>query len=219
MPDARVDLCRGVLERRVAGVVCVARRRVGDAPVDPAGVVRELGAGLAGLVAQRDQMVEPAGGKACRWVAAAGRRCRCRTARPALARRGGAGAVWVGCRRSTPPRGRRCGGAAALRLSVSGRCCRCTRTARRHVAEDGARWTGSRARRLAQGGVQRGAGLGQSLRAAVQVQVVVAVAAVEAAAPGSDQPAITQQPQVVGHQVLRLADQCHQLADPVVAVG
>jgi hypothetical protein len=53
-----------VLEGGVAGLVGVAGRgRVGDAPVDPPRLVAELGAGLAGLVAQRDHVVEPAAGK------------------------------------------------------------------------------------------------------------------------------------------------------------
>jgi hypothetical protein len=42
----------------------------------------------------------------------------------------------------------------------------------------------------------------RGLRAAVQVQVVVAVAAVGTAAVGADQPPAAQQPQVVGDQVL-----------------
>jgi hypothetical protein len=67
--------------------------------------------------------------------------------------------------------------------------------------------------------VQGCAGAGQGLRAAVKVQPVVAIAAVEAAAGGGDQSTIAQQPQMVGDQVLRLADQRHQLADPVVALG
>ena len=56
----------------------------------------------------------------------------------------------------------------------------------------------------AQRRVQRRPAGGQRVRAALQVQVVVAVAAVEAAAVGGDQPAAAQQPQVVGDQVLRL---------------
>src|SRR6266540_2196696 len=62
-------------------------------------------------------------------------------------------------------------------------------------------------------------GAGQRVGAAVQVQVVVAVAAVEAAAGGGDQATVAQQPQVVGDQVLRMADQCDQLTDPQVAAG
>jgi hypothetical protein len=49
--------------------------------------------------------------------------------------------------------------------------------------------------------------------------VVIAVAAVETAAPGCDEPGGTEQPQVVGDQVLWLVDERHQLADSVVAPG
>ena len=52
----------------------------------------------------------------------------------------------------------------------------------------------ARCRLLAQRRVQRGAGIGHRIRAAVQIQVVIAVAAVEAAARGGDQPAVAQQP-------------------------
>ena len=48
--------------------------------------------------------------------------------------------------------------------------------------------------------------------------MVVAVAAVEAAARESDQPAVTQQPQMVGNQVLRHTHQRHQFPDPIIAV-
>ena len=80
-------------------------------------------------------------------------------------------------------------------------------------------WRCGRYRLLVQRRMQGGAGMGQRVCAALEVQVVVAVAAVEAAATGGDQPTVTQQPQVVGDQVLRLTDPRHQFTDPVVAVG
>jgi hypothetical protein len=67
--------------------------------------------------------------------------------------------------------------------------------------------------------VQCGPAVGQRFRAAVQVEVVVAVAAVEGAAGGVDQPRVPQQPEVVRDQVLRLVDPARQLADALVAVG
>ena len=43
VPDTGVDVCRGALERGVAGLIgVVGGGRVGDAPVDPPRVVREL---------------------------------------------------------------------------------------------------------------------------------------------------------------------------------
>ena len=187
--------------------------------MDPPRVVGELRADLAGPVAQGDHVVERAAGEG---VQVPGALAGDVDAERLAQHPDGVGvqvAAWAGSRRWSRSRGRRCGGAAVLRRSVSGRCCRCTRTARRCVGtaavRPGDRWCGDPAQRR----VQRGAAVGQRIRAAVQVQVVVAVAAVEAAARGGDQPAVAQQPQVVGDQVLRLVDPCHQLADPVVAVG
>ena len=67
--------------------------------------------------------------------------------------------------------------------------------------------------------MQGGAGLGQRIGAARQVEVVIAVAAVEAATSGTDQPTVAQQPQVVGDEVLRLTDPLDQFADTQIAVG
>jgi hypothetical protein len=67
--------------------------------------------------------------------------------------------------------------------------------------------------------MQRRPGGDQRVRTAVEVQVVVGVTAIEAAAPGRDQPTTAQLPQVVGHQVLRPADQRGQLTHPKVAGG
>lgn len=67
--------------------------------------------------------------------------------------------------------------------------------------------------------MQSGAGTDQQVGAMVQIEVVVAVAAVEAAACGGNQPAVAEQPQMVGDQILRLAHQTHQLTDPVIAGG
>jgi hypothetical protein len=67
--------------------------------------------------------------------------------------------------------------------------------------------------------VQGSGGLRQRDAAPVQVEVVVAVASVVAAAGGGDQSAVSQLTQVVGEQVLRLVEQRHQIADPKVALG
>ena len=64
--------------------------------------------------------------------------------------------------------------------------------------------------------MQGGTGVGERVGALLQVQVVVAVAGVEAAAAGGDQPAAAEQPQMVGDQVLWLADPFDQLTNPVV---
>jgi DNA processing protein len=95
------------------------------------------------------------------------------------------------------------------------RSSRCTRTA---PAAGGA---GHRRPLRAGGGhrsqarVQRGGGAGQRLRAAGQVNAVVGVAPVEAAAPRGHQPARAQLAQVAGDEALRLAGR-RQLADPPV---
>ena len=164
----------------------------------------ELRAGLAGLVAQGDHVVEPAAGEG---VQVPGALVGDVDAELVAQHPDGVGvqvAAWAGCRRWSPRRGRRCGGAAGPRRSVSGRCCRCTRTARRGGGDRGPPGaTGGAACRRSAGCSAAPVSVSAS-RAAVQVQVVVAVAAVEAAARGGDQPAVAQQPQVVGDQVLRL---------------
>src|SRR5689334_21772177 len=64
-PDARLELLRGPLERRVRGVVRVAlERRVRHAPVDELGVVRELWTDLSDPVAQGDHLIEVRSGEA-----------------------------------------------------------------------------------------------------------------------------------------------------------
>ena len=198
MADAGVDVRGGALEGGVARRR--ARGRVGDAPVRATWVVRELGADLAGPVAQGDHVVEPATGDRVEVPRALAGDVDAVRARAAPGRRWGAGRAWGGCRRWPPSTWPRRGGAAGPRRSVSGRCCRCRRTARRRPPGP----------RVGRGGgspgqqrrMQRRAGVGQRVGAAVQVQVVVAVAAVEAAAGGGDEPAVAQQPQVVGDQVL-----------------
>ena len=67
--------------------------------------------------------------------------------------------------------------------------------------------------------MQREGRTGQRPRAALQVQAVIGVAPVEAAAPGRDQAALAEPAQVVRDQVLRLARRGYQLADPLVAGG
>jgi hypothetical protein len=74
VPNTRVDVCCGALERWIAsGVVAVVGHgRVGDAPVGAPRVIDELRAGLASAVAQSDDMAEPAAGEDVqiwgRWV-------------------------------------------------------------------------------------------------------------------------------------------------------
>jgi hypothetical protein len=67
--------------------------------------------------------------------------------------------------------------------------------------------------------MQGGAGRGQQLTAARQVDAVVRIPAVRRAAPHGHQPAIAQPGQVIGDQVLRLAEQGCQLADLPVTAG
>ena len=63
VPDARVDVGCGALERGVTGLlVVIGRGRVGDAPVGPPRM-GEFRTGLAGPVAQGDHMGEPAAGE------------------------------------------------------------------------------------------------------------------------------------------------------------
>src|SRR5688572_18359363 len=63
MGDPRLQLRRGLLERRVGlRVTRTLRGGVGHAPVAGRGLVRELGADLSDLVAERDDVVEAAAG-------------------------------------------------------------------------------------------------------------------------------------------------------------
>jgi hypothetical protein len=73
--------------------------------------------------------------------------------------------------------------------------------------------------RRVQCGVQCGTGGGEALGAALQGEVVVAVAAVETASRRGDQAAVAQQAQVIGDEVLWLAGERHELAHPQVAAG
>jgi len=56
----------------------------------------------------------------------------------------------------------------------------------------------------------------QRLGTALEVEVVVAVAGVEAAPAGHHQSALAEQSEVVGHEALRLTGPLDQLTDPVV---
>jgi RimJ/RimL family protein N-acetyltransferase len=67
--------------------------------------------------------------------------------------------------------------------------------------------------------MQGRAGRGQQLTAARQIKAVIRVPAVRRAAPHPHQPASTQPAQVVGDQVLRLAEQDRQLTDLPVTAG
>ena len=221
VPDAGVDVRRRALEGGVA--LPVGRRWpcwVGDAPVDPPWLVGELGAGLAGLVAQGDHVVELAAGQ------------RVQVPRPLVGDVDaellaqdpyGVGVdTWFGVAAGADYRRHRrrlrwrsrasaIGERALLPVQTNS-----TRGRTRPFGYSGAEGgVGAEAERRVQGETDGG----QRVRAAVQVQVVVAVAAVEAAASGGDQPAAPQQPQMVGDQVLRLTGQLDQFADPVVACG
>src|SRR5215207_2816069 len=64
MPNTGVDVRSGAGEGGVAGLVAVVGGgRVGDAPVQPAGMVAELETDLADPVTQGDYVVEPAAGE------------------------------------------------------------------------------------------------------------------------------------------------------------
>ena len=67
--------------------------------------------------------------------------------------------------------------------------------------------------------MQRGAGPDEEVAAARQVESVVGVAAVRGAAAGRDQSCVAQLAEVVRDQVLGLAGERGQLADPAVAAG
>ena len=179
-------------------------------------MVAEVGADLADLVAQADHVVEPAAGHGVqvpgRWSARSMPWCSRRT-RTASGWRRGLGWLPALVTSTWPPvrwrsRASAIGERALLPVQVNS-----TRAARGRGAV--ARWGRIEAERRVQGGT----GGGQRVGAALQVQVVVAVAGVEAAAAGGDQPAAAQQPQMVGDQVLRLADQIDQLTNPVVTRG
>ena len=207
MPHAGVDLGGGPGGGGLAGA------RLGDAPVQPAAA--EVGQRLAGPVAQGDHVVEavagegvhvpgPPGGEVDAVVPAE------RVHGALVHRRSGVGAgaggrhAAVGVVAQQGLRDRRAGAVAGADEQHGA------------VAHAPGRRGGPF---LVQGRVQGGAGVGQRVGAAVQVEVVVGVAAVEGAAGGGDQAAVAEQPQMVGHQALRLADPGHQLADPQVAVG
>ena len=207
MPDADVDVCRRALESGVAGLVAVAGRgRVGNAPVGPLRVARELGARLAGPVAQGDHVVEPATGEGVEVPGSLVGDVDAERDHAVRAPRWGAGRGLGRLPALVDSRGRRRGGAAVPRRSVNARCCRCTRTARA-TGRDRRGRTGASAwcRDLRSAGCSAAPLVGQRVGAAVQVEVVVAVPAVEAAATCGDQPAVSQQSQVVGDQVLRFA--------------
>ena len=63
------------------------------------------------------------------------------------------------------------------------------------------------------------AGIDEQVAVALEVEAVVAVAAVERAAARPDELASAQSAQVVGDEGLRLVDQARQLADAAVAGG
>ena len=67
--------------------------------------------------------------------------------------------------------------------------------------------------------MQRGAGPGEQLAAARQIEHVVGVAAVGEAAARGHQPAVAQLAQVIGDEVLSLGRQRTQLRDAPVAAG
>ena len=72
-------------------------------------------------------------------------------------------------------------------------------------------------RREREPGMEREPGVAEKVPAAEQVGPVVDVATVGRAASGADDTGVAEFRQVVGHQVLRLPDQLHELADPAVA--
>ena len=65
--------------------------------------------------------------------------------------------------------------------------------------------------------MQSGAGAGEQLGATIDIHAVVGIASIGGAAPHGNQPVRPQLAEVVGNQILRLADEAHQLADPPVA--
>ena len=69
----------------------------------------------------------------------------------------------------------------------------------------------------AERGVERGGALAEELAAAIQVQAVVGVAAIEGAATRRHQPRVAQLAQVVRDEVLLLTDERGELADSTIA--
>ena len=65
--------------------------------------------------------------------------------------------------------------------------------------------------------MQRGAGAGEQLTAAHQLEDVVGVATVGEAATRRDQSAVAQLAQVVGDEALSLVGELTQLTDPPIA--
>ncbi len=68
-------------------------------------------------------------------------------------------------------------------------------------------------------GVERAAGPGEQLTAAREVNAVVGVAAVEGAAAHRHEAAGAEAAEVVGDEILRLAEHVRELADLAVAAG
>ncbi len=212
MADARVDFGGGRPEGRV-GVRSGRRRRVGDAPVDPPGIVAEVGADLTRLVAQGDHRIEALAGEGVQVPGAA------------------VGEVDAEVLPHDPHRvGMQCGlgmcsGAARFDAAIRA-------VAQQRFGDDGTRavagaheqhrrcgggvefrWRGAHS----EGRVQRRSRTGEQFGAAVQIQVVVGVTAVVAAARGGHQPAVAQQSQVIGDEILRFAHAGRELTHPVVA--
>jgi hypothetical protein len=188
-------------------------------------VARELRARLAGLVAQADHVVEPLARDRVhmRGLVAAdvdpvavpqhGRRGRVQ--RPGVR----AGACRVHPVPGAVPEQRRGHGRAAAvsrahEQHAPGTLSRGAAPPRHGGVGDGA---GDGAE--SQPWMQGGGGIGQGVRAAGQVKAVVRVTRVETAAARGDQPARAELAQVVGDEVLRLAERGHQFADPLVAAG
>ena len=72
-------------------------------------------------------------------------------------------------------------------------------------------------RREREAGVEREPGFAEKVPTAEQIGPVVDVATIGRASPGADDAGVPELRQVVGDQVLRLADQLHELADTAIA--
>ena len=180
------------------------------------GVRRELGADLAHPVAQGDHAVEALAGELARgaWTRAPA------MSMPALAHhphRVGVQRLRMAAGAARLDRAAGRAARAAPRRSASGRCCRCTGTARARRAGRGRRRRGGGA--SARPGCSARAGAGQQLAAAREVERVVGVAAVGRAAARRHEAAVAELAQVVRDQVLRLADQRASARHPAVAAG
>ena len=215
--DPGLELGCGALERRVGRAVGrTLEGWVGHAPVDELGSGREVRADLPDAVAQGDHRVEPLRAELVEVL----------------------GAVRADV---DPVRTKDADGVGMQRLRMAARAGGLDRTGR-HVVEQrfgdlGPRavaraqeqhprsparavrsWTLGRRRAEAQRRVQRSPCALQGIAAGVEVDGVVAVAAICRAAVRGHESAFPEQTQVVRHQALRLVDQRHELPHRPIAL-